>query len=452
MKQEASMAGMARAAKNLSPGGRAWPLPFMALAASLLMGCATPSSMNIAMTELGTVSKSEFGAYGLRMQRVVNITGTGAEDVVGMVSYDPDPFSVFEHVARFFPGHKDLPDAMAPRFAPGAQTQVLERHFCKTDSQKKNCELQNGNVTLSNLIELRDVLQVSQAQAALAAQLQVRKIVLEEAKSMAAKSDRKDSVLKSLSQLYKGEDFSADGAIDKAIDATKQAVETSGLNLAESLRKVREKTSKSGIFVTQWTSEVDASGSMSAGQGASASASSRRQINGFLILGDPRVINLLLGTDLGERRGKSWKELGLPPNDDLMRRYITYYQLRARFVVYAESRESEIKAALEADLKQVIEMFGVGFLGSGFSAAALSDLNVKVNAIYAQVGKSLGSGVLDANEGFLAEPRACPLHQKEGWNQCMNNERKKAEGTVPIVSIRGTLDNYMDPPWWKFWD
>lgn len=74
--------------------------------------------MRLALTEPGTTSDSEYGAYGMRFVRAINITGLGPEEVVGTMTTDPDKWSIRE-LAVFSPFRPDLPDTMTPRLRPG---------------------------------------------------------------------------------------------------------------------------------------------------------------------------------------------------------------------------------------------------------------------------------------------------------------------------------------------
>ena len=101
-----------------------------------LAACSTTSPMKVALTELGTTSRSEKIGGGYEAQLVINITGLAPHDEIGTVSYDPDRFSLLEFLNIFSPNPRDIPDILSPKLNPGPSL-VYERTFC--NGKLNNC-------------------------------------------------------------------------------------------------------------------------------------------------------------------------------------------------------------------------------------------------------------------------------------------------------------------------
>lgn len=411
--------------------------------ASFVAGCA-PMPLQVGLTELGTVSNSEYGAYGTRLMRAINISGTGAEDVVGMVSYDLDKWSLSEQLRRLWPFRQDFPDITSPRLIPGPSS-IEERVFCKVEvKDKKKVCTELADVSLDDLTKLRDALVASQVQVDEVAQLKIKLAVLQLARAKLVeieaskdksqeKAEQQERVLKALHQLYPGEKFSED--LTSVIDGVNK--ELKDHPLASSLNIIRDVTKKAGVIVTRWVGSAKGSTSAEGAGLASASATSSHHVNGYLILGYPRITTLKLGEDFFRR----------PPDSDLgifgkpARRYLTYYQVRARYVLYAEGRASEFSASLQANINQTLEQIKAITQGGRNEEALKNSLNIDVNAVYALVNSSASSGTLDAAQS-KTESLDCKFSSAQGWSDCLKNELTRSEGTLPVISVRANLEEF----------
>lgn len=401
--------------------------------AFLLAGCAGSSPMRIALTELGTVSDSEYGAYGLRMVRSINVTGLGPEEVVGTVTTDPDKWSAREQFARFSPDRSDLPDSMTPRLTEG-KSFVVERSFCASTIDSEKLGPCTGGVKLSDLTSLRDKLVLTQGMVALAIRNELKAATLNFALQSAAgaSDEQRKAIFAKLQALYPQDPLSDEGSVR----SLSQSLDGRADVLSSALSEINALTSQSGIFVTRWDREVEGSAGASADKLASASAAGRRKVSGFLILGEPRVTSLQLGDDLLARKASAQRHAGSSDAFQLHRNYITYYQLRARYVLYAESLEQALQLALQADISKATEI-----LGAGVNVAALQEISLKIQAFYAAITAASGSGLLDAQAGrlmthdFSVAPGAIRDFQLQGI--------KRSEGTVPVISIRAAFDDFI---------
>lgn len=402
-----------------------------------LSGCGS-QPMRLALTELGTTSDSEYGAYGMRFIRAVNITGLGPEEVVGTMTTDPDKWSLSEQLAKFSPKRPDLPDSMSPRLRTD-QSQVIERTFCKHAARQCTA----GGVTLSDLTSLRDTLQKQQADIASAAHDALKQEAIAAAQSALATNDT--AAASTLAQLQALFPEDAQTSLKDLPSARLQAAVptarvTQALDVA--LRAPKNALNKSGVLVTHWEREVSYSASASAGEDAKGSLSGKKKIGGFLILGEPRITSLQFGDDLVKRleeqpgTGGKWAERLF----EMHRNYITHYQLRARYVVFAESSLSALQGSIKADLAAIAQSLGPQVAAT--LSARVQALSVKIDAAYAAISASSETGVMDAGESFVTH-RPFSFERLK-MPAALMAEMSAAEGTLPVISIRISLDDYIE--------
>ena len=122
---------------------------------SSLMGCSTTSPMKVALTELGTSSRSEKIKGGYKAQIAINVTGLAPHEEIGTVSFDPDRFSLIEFLSILSPNPKDIPDILSPKLNLG-NTLVYERTFCGKDQPQNNCATEADIKEIKKTIDLHD--------------------------------------------------------------------------------------------------------------------------------------------------------------------------------------------------------------------------------------------------------------------------------------------------------
>lgn len=398
-----------------------------------LTGCSatgsTGSSMRVALTEMGATSDSEYGVYGLRMVRSVNITGLGAEEVVGSLTVDPDKWSIREQSDRLSPTRTDLPSTMAPRLVSGP-SMVVERRFDSTASTVE-------------LVQLRDQLQTYQAKIAEATLLQVKKAVLDAA--LNAKTVKTDGnaetvapeTTAALASLYPDESLRTADEIRKASNATSTLL--ASVDLAAQLKAIQAILQKPGIIITNWQRESDMSASATSTV-ADGSMGRKKTVGGLLILGSPRIVTLYFGDDLIDRvadtASAAKQSDSLFPQD---RNYITHYQLRAKQVLFAESQQSAYRANLEAHLDEVAKL--IPQLGGIDSATLIKTLKADVAAQYSAVTATSESGVLEA-VASSTQKRSFSLKRNE-IRSFLEAEMASADGTIPVINMRVALDDFL---------
>lgn len=404
--------------------------------ATLLGGCASHAPVTLALTDLGSASKMEYGADNLRFMRSVTIHGLGGEEVVGMLTKDPDPpvfdFALVMNYLRI--GSKDMPDSLAPRVA-NTCSKVLEIVF-------------DGEATASDpatVANLRDG--VLKLERSIADELRAELDLL---------------LVESL-----GTRLAAAGDADKqkSIDAFSAAWPRLGVNDEATLRAahtrlrgeldVQQGRSKKlraeldaalatpGIVITRWARAKKSAFGVGSAVG-SAGASRDREVTGFLILGAPRVSTLMIGDDLVyrlrqvDRDGQAAHRDGVDAYFKSKRLYTSIYQLRAKTLAYAESQSEALAASLQADLKLAAEKLNlIAAQPGGKVSNLLQGLDVKVRAEFARATELGTGGLLKAKEVNMYDFR---FHRDDAYAESVRAELVRARGYRPIYSARATLD------------
>lgn len=398
--------------------------------------------MRIALTELGTSSDSEYGAYGLRFIRALNVTGLGPEEVVGTMTTDPDKWSIAEQFARFAPVRSDLPDSMSPRIKVGA-SMIVERQFCKVvmEAGKKKCG--SDGVQMDKLIKLRDALQGNQAVIAEAAHLLLKAEALAAVRPMLdGDAETSSTALRALQSAFPQEAASAFKDLASAKVEADSVAPRAAKAMEASLKKTQAELSMAGVLVTNWEREVKVSGGVKAGEDVQGTFSKTRKIGGFLILGEPRITSLQLGDDLVTRllEDATAPPIGAERIFETHRNYITHYQLRARQVVFAESYQSALHASLQVDIAAILQKLEP-VTGMALKAQ-LQAVSAKVDALYAAISAASESGAMDASGSYVETHDFSFARDK--MNGFVEEEMKLAQGTLPVISIRLSLDDYIN--------
>jgi hypothetical protein len=400
--------------------------------AATLGGCAAP--MREAVTGLGTSSDSEYGAFGMRFIRSVNATGLGAEEAVGTLSVDPDQWSGTEQAKRLSPFRTDLPDSMAPRLS-ASTTYVAERRFDGGAGESCASFPSSNAITLSDVVAIRDGIQGSQVNfsrwVSLESKMNVLAIVLETWKD--ASQDAPAGLLEGLRSLYPEVTGSKKTDIGAELDKVKES--------ANLLKKDQEnfKTSigKAGIIITNWERSSAATGNVNVAE-AKATGNGSKKGSGFLILGVPTATTLFFGNDfstyLNNVKENNGTNFSLKASFAMQRLYVTHYQLRAKYMVFTESRQTELSVRAEADLESIKKALGP--VVSAKSLAALSNIKLKIDTFYTSMTAIAEASVLDAGTG-----RLCVRDLNLGDDG--RTEISAASGTIPVVSMRVAIGDYI---------
>lgn len=394
------------------------------LAAVLLPGCASQPAMRTSLTEMGTTSNSEYGAYGMRMMRAINVAGTGADERVGDLTLDVDKFSLAEQLRRLWLARKDLPDSMNLHFSPDGKTKVVQKKLCNS------C----NDLHLSDLTNIRDKVEIYQAKITQLAQDKLKQAILENTQARyAAETDdkKKTEILNAVTQLYpdlKQADLTSN------YDKTMAALDTSSKSADKTLQEIKAFTNKAGVIITSWERNTALTSSLNAGEVANGSFSNKKTVSGFLIMGDPVIYSLKVGKDLKDiiEKNEIIKTASAPKQVGktlyLDRVYMNYYQLRAKYLVYAEQQQRQTMVAINAKLDEIAKKANQLIGGTIVPAKLLEEIKLDVAVQYGSVTNLASSGQL---EGVIVSEV-----DLEKFNQ--NDE------TLPVINNRASVDKLLE--------
>lgn len=407
----------------------------------LLNACSTTSPMKVALTELGTSSKSEYGAYDLRLIRSINITGLAPEETIGSLSVDPDKWSLIEQLRRFRLNPQDLPDILTPRLKLGDSV-IYERTFCGKDI---DCPKDTDIIKIKDAIELQEqnIARLADAEIELA----VIKIAQAAIKQNPEDVDKLQNVLK--------QEYPTNNEINTANKenfAAKLSEKIVNLDaniaiLKAELDKNRALINKPGIIITNWKYDntLSAEGGI---PGLNGGLGKTKDLTGYVIFTNPIVLSLQIGDDIIDKL--KCPNLACSKSDnkvtnllDSKRLYMTFYQVRAQQVLYAESLQSTLSAQLGLKLNTLIATLSPILVGVNLDS--LKALNLTSDARYARYSLSANQGFLDAGKGYLQIRPFTLDNVFSVSNSCQLKECKKLESqTVPIINSRINLNKYFE--------
>lgn len=394
-------------------------LPLLTI--TCLLGACTSnqerSSIRLALTEMGNSSDSEYGAYGTRVQRVISISGLGAEDVVGNLTTDIDKWSLQEQLARLNPFRKDLPDALNLRLVSG-QSFIVERSY---DSNN------NKSITQEALVQLAQDLEQYQALLAGNAHQSLNQAIQQLGNEKQLPQEKIASLLKN----SKVSEIISDGRQREGSRDDQQNV--------ESLRsKILDKLKHGGIMVMAWNASTRQSTSANAGTATSAEGSNQQDVDGFLVIGNPVVTTLFIGDDVLARATVSGASArGLFKTH---RNYLTNFQLRAKHLVYAQSLSAAAIAQMQADIAQFARLAHAE--SKQLSAEELAQLNAQVSYARSSLSAIAGMGSFDGSKAKVV-CRPANLAFTQGRAQ-LGTEIHKTKRTLPVISMRVALDHVIN--------
>ena len=406
----------------------------------IFAGCTSSlSPITITLTDLGTASKSEHSMTGLRVMRTVNITGLGPNEVVGSISVDPDPPNPLLDFPSPF-SSKDYPDSLGFRLSPNC-SRVAEMTF-------------KDEVTIQDITAIRDGVQEIATLVSRKLHFEVRKAVLEEAVSFLAKTndaEKKSTYLKSIQNVFPEYDLADEEklkAVISNVDTMWQAIS----NVVDSKRtELKTALQKPGIITTRWSVEKKRSGSLEAvGTGTQASKTTNQE--GFLVLGNPRVVTLILGSDVVARAQRSDPKSGkceltaeciievknlIKPT----RSYMTYYQLSAKHLAWGETSSGASSFAIQADISKIIRTLNPLIKAGSGIQSILEQFQVKAAAEFSKAYELGNSGF---NSGGNTKIYPFRFSNHENFLKSLSAQQKRGNSYRPIYNARATIDRFID--------
>ncbi|THF62334.1 hypothetical protein E6C76_18615 [Pseudothauera nasutitermitis] len=376
-----------------------------ACALALLSGCSTTAPMNSSLTELGQSSSVVYGANGILVQRAIGINGLHAEDVPGSISRNLDqlPFWKRRWLASMNPLPDDLPDAMSPRLLPLSPTSRLSvRDYPST----------GGDLSLAELHAVREQVLTLQESIAVLVQKKLEVLQLEQK-----------------------------GITTEALDTARTAAKDAETLVDGKQQRHLATLEKGGLVVANWARSVEASGKVQAADTTAAGleAADKRHIEGYLIMANPRVLTLHFGQDLFKLLDALRARHQATDGSrllDLDRLFITHFQIRAKRIAFAETRQQTSRAALNAKINELLGSVG----------AADQNTRQKILALQLELNARLESVTNTRNFGLL-ESMPPASQGNAGINQSIDlgtvSEGIQQPDTLPIVSFRVALGSLL---------
>lgn len=418
---------------------------------ALLSGCAATPPLTIALTEMGTATKTDKGSRGLRLMRVVDVTGLNSQDVIGSFSIDPDP-PLWERPP--FLGSNDSPDALSTRLTPGG-SMIVETTFAEPASHQA---VLNVRDKLINLDE--QTLQVAKArmnkalletinkqyQAELAKTPPASVAANTEHPGEQAKTDKAgdgaaaqpvaeaNAVTGKLIKLAAKIDTSVkDGTtLTAAVEQAGKLASDAADALVATKNDLDKLLAEPGIVVTNWTRKVNVSADAQATDAASANYAREKEIHGYLVMAGLRTATLVPGKDLLY----AYKDTDGDPVSRVKksRLFVTQYTQSAKYLAWAESRFSSVEAGLQASVDQLLAKWK--------SVGEIKDLTKVLEAFPVQIGGQYASNLATSNTGSIANGLTAayrfsftPGEYEQAWLAAL----KRSSGYRTIYSSRATL-------------
>lgn len=423
------------------------------LVGAALAGCASrPKALSVSITELGTESRMDAGSWTgeLRHRQSYNIAGTGAIDMIGMMSSDPDPSPLPDMWKSWF-RQELLPDQLALRLTPGC-SRVYIRDFQAADQVP----------TARDVVDVRDGLQNVQAKVVelVGAETNLQLLgMLASTRSQIEGAEPGNDKKKleqhrdALNEWLSGAGYEGIGQQNDLSDITRAAtVRAAKLkdDLAQAELDFAKVRSKPGIIVARW--KISASSDTRAdAAGAGFERSSQEDGSGFVVLGAPRVATLAAGDDLviracslagatcrnrpNEAPGRLGVETMVPPH----RLYVTTYQLLAKHAAWTDARSVRRIQSLAINLNKLIE--------SLTAIQASPVLITRLKSLQINLVRTTASALDAENMGALSAGRLKTIEFSFGSEAVLRQsvERIATENQdyLVISSMRSTLDGHV---------
>lgn len=380
---------------------------------ALILGGCAKQPISTSLTELGSVSKASYGHNGIPLMQSITINGLDSGDEIGTVTYDPDRDNWRKYVGWF----ADFPDTMAPRLTRDS-SYIL--HSWSSTTPTASTDIASIKNTILNY----------QNQLSEYYRLQLKQEILAQASAIINRSDRTKSndthqMLKALSQA---DLIPADNNNIEAVNMELNSTNKQIMKLQNELNSSTESFNKPGIIIARWETASDLSTQLDTVASAlKSSFSNDKKLHGFVILGEPHMLMLYFGAD-DNKSNKTFLNTNIDP-DHL---YLTHYQLRAKYIAYAESSYQSLGMALDADISKLLQEFsGINAISKIDIQNIADELKVKLSLDYGRIASNTGEGILSDNH---SEKIVC----YQSISNCIVKVND-LNTTLPIVSSRISL-------------
>lgn len=374
----------------------------------IFSGCAK-QPISTSLTELGSVSKARYGHKNVPAIQSININGLGSADTIGTITYDPDR----DTWRKYFDWFAEFPDTMAPRFTHEPS------YILHTWSAS---ETRGAEIAL-----IKKALHHYQGQLAEYYRAQLVYDVLNQALPSIKDPEEYPRLRKALIQTgYIAEDASSPRSMDDELAILKQRAS----DLQNELNASIESFNKPGIVIARWETSSNVGTALDAmASSLNASAQREKNLQGFVILGEPHVVTLVFGKDFNA----SYENNAANAFDmDSTHVYITHHQLRAKQIAYTESSYQSLSMTLDADVSRLTQELGGFGIAQADIKKVVETLKVKLSMAYGQIASNTAEGFLSGNH---SEKIVC--NQKIA--NCLESVND-INTTLPVISSRISLE------------
>lgn len=380
----------------------------------LFSGCAK-QPISTSLTELGSVSKARYGHKNVPAIQSININGLGSADTIGTVTYDPDK----DTWRKYFDWFADFPDTMAPRLTSEPS------HIIHTWSKLED----NG----SEIASMKKAIHHYQNQLSEYYRAQLIYDILNQSLPNIQDTEEYPRLRKTLIQTgYIAEDTNASRDMRDELAGLKKRAS----DLQNELNTSIESFNKPGIVIARWETSSNVGTALDAMESSlKTSAQQEKNLQGFVILGEPHVVTLVFGNDFNASYENSVANVF---NMDHTHVFITHYQLRAKHIAFAESSYKSLSMALDADVSKLTqELGGFGIAQADIKKVA-DNLKVKLSMAY---GKIAGNTA----EGFLSQNYSAKIMCSQNVSNCLEGVMD-INTTLPVISSRISLEFFKKAP------
>lgn len=381
----------------------------------LLFGGCAKQPISTSLTELGSVSKARYGHNNVPAIQSININGLGSGDTIGTITYDPDR----DTWRKYFDWFAEFPDAMAPRFTNGPSYVIHTRSGSSTDG--------------SEIASIKKAIQHYQNQLLEYYRAQLIYEVLNQTLPKVKNTDEQSRVLKSLKRTgYITDDANTSEDMNVQLTSLKKRAS----DLQNELNTSVESFNKPGIIIARWEASSNVDTVLDAiASSFNTSAQREKNLQGFVILGEPHVVTLVFGNDFNTSMEDNITNLF---NMDRSHAYITHHQLRAKHIAYAESSYKSLSMSMDADVSKLIQEL------SGYGVAQTDIQNV-VEQLKVKLSMAYGKIASNTAEGFLSGNHVKTIPCDNNVPACLTKE-KDIDSTLPVISSRISLEFFKDKP------
>lgn len=422
--------------------------------AMTLAGCATPPSpITLALTELGTSSSKDYGRDKIQYMRAVSVSGLDAQETIGVMSLDADKNNYLKMAANWFDwSQPDLPDSMNLRVISGC-SKLLVTEFVDAPGPDNNAV-----TTITKLRPKLDELQQMTPELTAYRVLLPALLAAQDDLAHASTPEAQSQVLQAVGTAFPflGMPASTEGrerdVLAQMIEAAKSKLEALAATHAQLSKDAQALMSVPGVMVTNWSQKNANRAELGAGQAGSFQRQSEHEVGGYMLLANPRVSTLLVGSDMVCRlRQLSQERADRPANDACeaqaddgsyaflsnKRPYLTTHQLRAKAVMFSEDRSDFQRTALMLDLGKVAKVAS-GLAPGAKLRSALETLEVKAKVEFNMAQRMLQSGFIASQHSearktsWVYEFRLAGLD----YQKSIIDEIQRSAHTVPVYSAR----------------